>query len=97
MLLRLVLQTVLVEGINCRLLHLSEILQSPRAPKQNVIVVKTVSDSLKKVYSFGIPHWLTAIPIIVVSRVLEQIIYRDVITICIIVVSSNIAMPADYC
>ena len=41
---RPVLGTVLIEGMNCRLLHLSEILQPPRAPKQNVVVVKTVSD-----------------------------------------------------
>jgi hypothetical protein len=46
-----------------------------------------------KLRGLEIPHWLTAIiPIIVVNCVLEQILHRDVITLCI-VASTSITVP----
>jgi hypothetical protein len=77
------LRTVLIQRINCRLLYLFEILQPLRIPKQNVILVHTVSKILKKLHIIGLQHIiLLTIPItIVVCHVLEKIINANVIMI----------------
>ena len=72
---RLVLRTVLIEGINCRLLHLSKILQPSRAPKQNVVVVEAVSYVLKKLHILGFHHSsLLTIPIAAPTAVIGHVL-----------------------
>jgi hypothetical protein len=71
------LRTTLIQGINRRLLHLFEILQPLQIPKQNVILVHTVSNIFKKLRIFGPQHidllTITTTTIIVVCHFFEKI------------------------
>ena len=74
------LRTVLIHRINCCLLHLLEILQPLRIPKQNIILIHTVSMVLKNLYIFG-PQQITLLITIIVCYVLEKFINADVLGI----------------
>ena len=81
------LRTILIQRINCRLLHLLEILQPLRIPKKNIILVHMVSKALKNLWIFGPQEITLLIPIpntIIVCHILEKFINVDVIAIRIV-------------
>ena len=75
------LRTILIQWINCLLLHLLEILQPLRIPKQNIVLVHTVSNVLKNLGIFG-PNAIAlriTIPITIIAcNVFEKFINVDI-------------------
>ena len=75
------LRTILIQRINYRLLHLFGIFQPLQIPKQNVILVHTVSKVFKNLCTFRPQNFtlLTIPTTIIASHVLDKIINVNVI------------------